>query len=154
MRSRHLSQRSHERWRKSLNSNVAYGQGLWGHHSPILSWSNRKEISYFNSPWHTCPGLPCHEDGQTGMVDFFLCCKDKLKKKKKASSILHLVCLFLWSSRQRARSSLFIFNLPERLSSPSPYCCWGGHYLLSNQCLAEAQAEDGWVCRLFLRMLF
>lgn len=42
--------------------------------------------------------------------------------------------------------------------SPSPYCCWGGHYLLSNQCLAEAQAEDGWVCRLFLsrepRMLF
>jgi hypothetical protein len=98
-----------------------------------------------------CPAMKM--DRQAWWISSYVA-KTNLKKKKKASSILHLVCLFLWSSRQRARSSLFIFNLPERLSSPSPYCCWGGHYLLSNQCLAEAQAEDGWVCRLFLRMLF
>lgn len=103
------------------------------------------DTSCFYFPWHTCPDPPCHESGkrQAGWISSYLAKTNFFFQK--AFSIPHLFCLFLWSSpRQRARTSLFIFNLPERLFLPLPTLLLG-RPLSSEQSMVGKGPGRGWL---------
>lgn len=95
-------------------------------------------------PCHTCPGPQCHESGKR-QGGFLHILQTQTFFFQKAFSILHLFCLFLWSSpRQRARASLFIFNLAERLFLPLPTLLLG-RPLSSEQSMVGKSPGRGWL---------